>query len=78
MAKTKGTEDKTALIEVPLGNVTEQEYLARHVEVRFRTVDQQRTFRAILRGLQERGAKTKDGLFVTKPSDALRWLMEQV
>lgn len=72
------TDDQTALVEVPLGEVAAAEYLSRHVEVRWKTEQQKLAFRRVWRGLQVQGAKTSDGRPVTRPGDALRWLMEQI
>lgn len=83
MAKTRTqteptTDEQTALVEVPLGEVAAAEYLSRHVEVRWKTEQQKLAFRRMWRGLQVRGAKTFDNRPVTRPGDALRWLMEQL
>lgn len=80
MAKTRAvqTDDLTAIIEIPLGEVTEAEYLSDHVDARLKTINQRRAFRRICRGLQQTGAKTADGRPVTRPGDVVRYLLEQV
>ena len=70
--------EATAIIEVPLGTVTESEYLSNHVESRLKGEHQKRVFRRLFRGLQERGAKTNDGRPVTRAGDVVRWLLDQV
>ena len=67
-----------AIMEVPLGDVTDKEYLTDHVESRLSSVTQRRAFRRLTRGLQQTGAKTLDGRAVTRPGDVVRWLMEQI
>ncbi len=70
MAKKKQTQtaeraaEHTAVIEVPLGDVGETEYLSRHVESRLKTREQQLAMKRLLRGRRQR---TDDS-----PQDALR------
>lgn len=78
MAKKTIEVQETTMIEVPMGTVTESEYLSTHVESKLKTMPQRRAFRRILRGLQERGAATLDGRPVTRPGDVLRWMLEQI
>ena len=69
---------ETVVIELPLGEVSEKEYLSRHVESRLRTRDQQSTMKRLLRGLQASGATTKDGRPVQRAGEAIRYMMEQI
>jgi hypothetical protein len=82
MAKQRTVEievtEQTAIIEVPLGTVTDSEYLSNHVESRLKGDHQKRVFRRLFRGLQEQGAKTNDGRPVTRAGDVVRWLLDQV
>jgi hypothetical protein len=68
----------TAIIEIPLGEVADQEYLSRHVESRLKTREQQLAMKRLLRGLQASGATTQDGRPVQRTGDVIRWMMEQV
>jgi hypothetical protein len=69
--------EATAIIEVPLGTVTDSEYLSNHVESRLK--DREKLiFRRIFRGLQERGATTNDGRPVKRAGDVVRWMLDQV
>lgn len=76
--RTQEPHRETVIIEVPLGPVTENEYLSSHVEARFTTTQQRRTFRRLLRGLQQSGARTANGKAVQRPGDVLRWVVEQI
>ena len=79
MAKAKEVERATTVvIELPIGDVTEHEYLSRHVEARFQTVGQQVAMRRIWRGLQSQGAKLGNGRPVTRSGDAVKWILEQI
>lgn len=69
---------KTALVELPLGDVAQSEYLSTHVEARLKTREQQLTMKRLNRGLQALGAKTKDGRPVLRPGDVIRFLMERI
>jgi len=74
----KAAEVAKAQIACSLGVVGENEFLSRHVETRFATVEQRTTFKRLLRGLQHAGATTKDGRPVNRPGDVMRWMMENV
>ena len=68
----------TVLVELPLGGVDSNEYLSSHVEARLKTLGQRMAMKRMLRGLQNSGAKTKDGRPVQRAGEAIRWLMEQI
>ena len=72
------SEQTTVVLEVPLGDVGEKEYLSRHVESRLKTREQRLAMKRLLRGLQQTGATTKDGRPVQRPGDVVRLLMEQI
>ena len=78
IARPEVSAASMAIMEVPLGDVTDKEYLTDHVESRLSSVSQRRAFRRLTRGLQQTGAKTLDGRAVTRPGDVVRWLMEQI
>lgn len=78
MAKLKEATKDSVLIEIPLGTVTEAEYLSSHVEARFRTIQQRVAMRRMWRGLQSAGAKLADGRPVTRSGDVVKWLLEQI
>lgn len=69
---------RVAVIELPLGDVGNREYLSRHVESRLKTQEQQLAMKRLLRGLQRTGATTKDGKPVQRPGEAVRWLLEKI
>jgi polysaccharide deacetylase 2 family uncharacterized protein YibQ len=81
MAKQRTVEievtEQTAIIEVPLGTVTDSEYLSNHVESRLKDKEKL-IFRRIFRGLQERGATTNDGRPVKRAGDVVRWMLDQI
>jgi len=70
--------EATATIEVPLGEVHDNEYCSSHVESRLRTPQQRRAFRRLLRGLQQTGATTESGRPISRGGDVIRWILEQV
>lgn len=76
-AKAEREELPTALIEVPLGEVDERGYAARHVDAQL-TPEQRGSLRRVLRGLVDKGAKMKSGKPVWTSADAIRWMLEQV
>ena len=69
---------ETVVIELPLGEVGEKEYLSRHVESRLKTREQQQNMKRLVRGLQQSGAATKNGRPVQRAGEVIRWLMEQI
>ena len=68
----------TVLLELPLGEVNKGEYLSTHIEARLKTREQRLAMKRLLRGLQETGAKTKDGRPVQRPGEAIRYIAEQI
>jgi hypothetical protein len=76
--KAEGPEKVLARFYLPLGEVGEKEYLSRHVESRLKTLEQRIAMKRLLRGLQQAGAKTKDGRPVQRPGEVVRWLLEQI
>jgi len=68
----------TAIVEVPLGEVGEKEYLSNHVEARLTTNEQRVNWKRLCRGLQQQGATTKDGRAVQRPGQVVRWILERI
>jgi hypothetical protein len=71
-------EITTTEIEIPLGEVSETEYLLQHVETRLNTDQQKRAFKRVFRALEQRGATLANGRPINRPGNVLQWLMEQV
>lgn len=67
-------------IEIPLAKAEEADgYKLRKVEVKFTNADQRLAFKRLSIALDRQKATTKDGkaVVVTRPAQALRWLLEQ-
>ena len=67
----------TAIIEVPISPpLTSVEYATRSIELTL-THEQAQWVKRLWKALDERGAKLKDGRYVTRPGNALQWVIEQ-
>lgn len=71
IVEDSATEPKPVIQSVPAS----EGYIPRNVDLRM-TRPQARILRDKLRALQDAGAKTADGRFVTNRSQALRWIIE--
>lgn len=68
---------QTVTIEVPIGPLDEG-YLSQHIDVQLRSVKLRETMQRIFRGLDLAGARTANARRVTKKTEAMCWLLEQV
>lgn len=68
---------KTTVIEVPMAELTESEYAARHIDVRL-IGDEARVFRSFVKGLQEQHARLTCKRHVDTNAQAIRWLCQQL
>ncbi len=68
----------TAIVEVPLSQaLTSVEYAARSVELTL-TPEQAATLKRIHKQLDAIGARMNDGRYITRPGQAVQWLLDQV
>jgi hypothetical protein len=70
-------DPQAVTIEVPMGEVSLDSYLSRHVEVQL-DQDQRHSLRRLLNGLRESGERLSSGRAVASNSDAVKWLLEQL
>jgi hypothetical protein len=68
-------ESNLALIQVPLGEVEAGEYMQGHVNLQLNK-DQARTLKQIRVGLDQSGARLRDGRRVVNCADTIRYLLE--
>jgi hypothetical protein len=67
----------TAIIEVPIAPaLSSVEYATRSIELTL-TPEQAQWVKRLWKALDERGAKLLDGRYVTRPGNALQWVIEQ-
>lgn len=64
-------------LHAPLKEVAPHEYCVRHVDARLTTVESIGLQRLYL-GLRDRKLQFRDGLFINRSVDALRWVLEQL
>lgn len=89
MAKASSTKDETktedtnnstgeVLVALPeILSVPDEAYCARHVETQL-PHNEAKTLKRILHTLEFGGVKLADGTNITRPTHAVRWLLEQV
>ena len=64
---------------IPVDQVREGKYhISRHLEVNQLSLEQGIALRSITLGLDAQGAELKNKKWVTKPADAIRWLLERL
>lgn len=69
---------RSVVIEVPLLEVADNGYISRHVEINNLPPKHAATLKALTRALHEQHAKTAAGRHVDTPTDAIRWLLDQI
>ena len=65
-----------AVLTAPLAPVSDA-YRQRHVDVHL-TADQALALRRLFDGLRNTGIMLANGYFINRPTDAVRWLLEQL
>lgn len=69
---------RSVVIEVPLLEIADNGYISRHVEINNLPPKHAATLKALTRALHEQHAKTAAGRHVDTPTDAIRWLLDQI
>lgn len=77
MAKKAEQQESTVLIEAPIGALVEGDYKPRHVSI-ILFGEQQIAMKRLFRGMDETGARLKNGRRVSSNADVVRYLLEQV
>ena len=79
-ARTRKKQVKPTIqaIEVPLGPVSTEENLPERIDIKCMPYHQRLALKKLLRGLEFSGAKLTSGAPVTRPTQAVQWLLEQV
>lgn len=71
------TKLKMAQIEILVGEVREEEYVQRHIQVHL-SPEQAKALRSIVCGLEDQPAKLENGRFASTGPDAIRLLLEKI
>lgn len=71
------TTATTSVIELPLSSVLTSGYVSKHADVKL-TRKQCLTLRAVLRGLEDRGAVLENGRPVNNVTRAVQYILEQI
>lgn len=77
---TPAPEVRFANLDVPMGELASGAYVPRFERMEFRSMSlvQARSLKRLTRGLEDSGETLSNGTRVSRPGQAIRWLLEQL
>lgn len=73
-----GVRTVKVTLELPLLPAGDADYLSHHVNIRLQTMEQRRTFRAIINGVGAKYPRPSGGSGKQAAADAIRYLLDQI
>ncbi len=65
-------------VQVPMGEIKKDCYAARRVDLKGLTREQSAALKRLTRGCEDRGVTLKNGKKITRPVDALKYVLEKM